>query len=126
MENHFGKIGVTSGLVTFVLLIIGLRNVLGQEVEILNFIAFSVFGLIIGIIVATLLFYKFKIACSIFLIVLIIAFFEMFRNYIQNVNGQGDLTGILSLFIITSFGLVIAVITDFVLRLYKKYKEETS
>lgn len=126
MENHFGKIGIATGLTTFVLLIIGLRNVLGQEVEILNFVAFSVFGLIIGIVCATLLFYKFTLAFSIFGVVLIIAFFEMFRNYIHNVNGQGDLTGILSLFIITSFGLVLAVIIDFVLRLYKRYKEETS
>lgn len=126
MENHYGKVGIITGLSTFVLLIIGLRNVLGQEVEILNFIAFSVFGLIIGIICATLLFYKFKIAFAIFIIVLIAAFFEMFRNYIQDVNGQGDLVGILSLFIITSFGLGLAVVIDFILRLYKKYKEETS
>ena len=126
MENHYGKVGIITGLSTFVLLIIGLRNVLGQDVEILNFVAFSVFGLIVGIICATLLFYKLKIAFPIFFVVLIIAFFEMFRNYIQDVNGQGDLIGILSLFIITSFGLVLAVIIDFVLRLYKKYKEETS
>ena len=126
MENHYGKVGILTGLSTFVLLIVGLRNVLGQEVEILNFVAFSVFGLIIGIICATLLFYKFTLAFLIFIGVLIIAFFEMFRNYIQDVNGQGDLTGILSLFIITSFGLVLAVIIDFILRLYKKYKEETS
>lgn len=126
MENHYGKVGIITGLSTFVLLIIGLRNVLGQEIEILNFIAFSVFGLIIGIICATLLFYKLKIAFPIFIVVLIIAFFEMFRNYIQDVNGQGDLIGILSLFIIASFGLGLAVIIDFVLRLYRKYKEETS
>ena len=126
MENHYGKVGIITGLSTFVLLIIGLRNVLGQDIEILNFIAFSVFGLIIGIICATLLFYKLKIAFPIFIVVLIIAFFEMFRNYIQDINGQGDLVGILSLFIISSFGLVIAVIVDFVLSLYKKYKEETS
>lgn len=126
MENHFGKVGIVTGLTTFILLIVGLRNVLGQEIEILNFIAFSVFGLIIGIISATLLFYKFKIAFPIFMIVLIIAFFEMFRNYIQDVHGQGDLIGILSLFIISSFGLGLAVIIDFVLRLYRKYKDETS
>ena len=126
MENHYGKVGIITGLSTFVLLIIGLRNVLGQKVEILNFIAFSVFGLIIGIICATLLFYKFKLAFAIFLVVLIAAFFEMFRNYIQDVNGQGDLVGILSLFIITSFGLGLAVVINFILRLYKKYKEETS
>lgn len=126
MENYYGKIGIITGLSSFVLLVVGLRNVLGQDVEVLNFIAFSVFGLIIGIICATLLFYKLKIAFSIFIVALIIAFFEMFRNYIQNSNGQGDLIGILSLFIISSFGLVLAVGVNFVLRLYKKYKEETS
>lgn len=126
MENHYGKVGIITGLSTFVLLIIGVRNILGHEIEILNFIAFTVFSLIIGISSSAILFYKLKIASPTFMFVLIVAFFEMFRNYIQDVNGQGDLIGILSLFMITSFGLAFAVILDLGIRLYKKYKEETS
>ena len=123
MENNYGKFGIFAGLATFVLMIVGVRNVLGNTIEILNFVAFAVFGLIIGITCAVLLFYKLRIAFPIFLVALIIAFFDMFRSFIQNVNGQGDLLGILSLFIITSFGLGLALIIQFTVRLMSKSKE---
>lgn len=122
MENNYGKIGVVAGLVSFVLLVVGLRNVLGHDIEILNFVAFSVFSLIIGIAFTTLLFYKLKIAFYMFSVAFAIAFFELFRSYIQDINGQGDLIGILSLFMITSFGLVLALIVQFAVRLLTKKK----
>lgn len=122
MENNFGKIGVVAGLSTFVLLIVGIRNVLGQPIEILNFVAFSVFGLIIGIIMASILFYKLKIAFYMFSSFLLIAFLEMYRNFIMNANGQGDLIGVLSLFIITSFGLGLSLIVQFIVILLNKKK----
>ncbi|WP_210468336.1 hypothetical protein [Sporosarcina sp. 6E9] len=122
MENNFGKIGVVAGLSTFVLLIVGIRNVLGQPIEILNFVAFSVFGLIIGIIMASILFYKLRIAFYMFSSFLLIAFIEMFRNFIMNANGQGDLIGVLSLFIITSFGLGLSLIVQFIVILLNKKK----
>lgn len=122
MDNHYGKVGVISGLSTFVLLVVGLRNVLGVDIEILTFVAFAVFGLIIGISCASMLFYKLRIAFPIFCVALIIAFFDMFRSYILDINGQGDLLGILSLFIITSFGLGISLIVQFIVTLIKKVK----
>ena len=122
MENNFGKVGLFAGLSTFVLLVVGLRNVLGIDIEILTFVAFAVFGLIIGIACASLLFYKLRVAFPIFCVALIIAFFDMFRSYIQDINGQGDLLGILSLFIITSFGLGISLIVQFIVTLIKKNK----
>jgi hypothetical protein len=122
LENNFGKIGVVAGLSTFVLLIVGIRNVLGQPIEILNFVAFSVFGLIIGIIIASILFYKLKIAFYMFSSFLLIAFLEMYRNFIMNANGQGDLIGVLSLFIITSFGLGLSLIVQFIVILLNKKK----
>ena len=122
MENNFGKVGLFAGLSTFVLLVVGLRNVLGIDIEILTFVAFAVFGLIIGIACASLLFYRLRVAFPIFCVALIIAFFDMFRSYIQDINGQGDLLGILSLFIITSFGLGISLIVQFIVTLIKKNK----
>ena len=120
MENNYGKVGIVTGLTSFVLLVVGLRNVLGQDVEILNFVAFSVFSLIIGIAFSALLFYKLKIAFYIFSFAFVLAFFELFRSYIQDTNGQGGLMGILSLFIITSFGLGLALIVQFVVKLLIK------
>ena len=122
MENHFGKVGAIAGLSTFVLLVVGLRNVLGVDIEILTFVAFAVFGLIVGISCASMLFYKLRIAFPIFCVALIIAFFDMFRNYIQDIGGQGDLLGILSLLIISSFGLGISLIVQFIVTLIMKNK----
>lgn len=122
MENHFGKVGAITGLSTFVLLVVGLRNVLGVDIEILTFVAFAVFGLIVGIACASMLFYKLRIAFPIFCVALIIAFFDMFRNYIQDIGGQGDLLGILSLLIISSFGLGISLIVQFIVMLIMKNK----
>lgn len=122
MENHYGKVGAIAGLSTFALLVVGLRNVLGIDIKILTFVAFAVFGLIIGIACAAMLFYKLNIAFPIFCVALIIAFFDMFRSYILDINGQGDLLGILSLFIISSFGLGISLIVQFIVTLIIKFK----
>lgn len=122
LEQHFGKFGVFTGVTSFVLLVVGLRNVLGHQVEIMNFIAFVVFSLIIGISFATILFYQLKIAFAIFGIAVIIAYFDMFRNFILNINGQGDALGMLSLFIFSSFGLGIAIFIEFIVKLIKKNK----
>lgn len=120
MDQHYGKVGIFTGIVTFVLLVVGLRNILGQDVQILNFVAFVVFSLIIGIAFAAMLFYKLKIALPIFGIGYIAGFFDMFRSFIQDINGQGDAIGILSLFIFTSFGLGLGLIVEFIVRLIKK------
>jgi hypothetical protein len=53
---------------------------------------------------------------------LLIAFLEMYRNFIMNANGQGDLIGVLSLFIITSFGLGLSLIVQFIVILLNKKK----
>ncbi|AOV07113.1 hypothetical protein [Sporosarcina ureilytica] len=122
MERYYGKFGVFSGIITFVLLVIGLRNVLGHDVEVLNFVTFVIFGLIIGISFSALLFYQLKIAFPIFGIAMIIAFFDMFRSFILDINGQGDVIGILSLFIISSFGLGLSLLIEFIVRLIRKNK----
>lgn len=123
LERHFGKFGVFTGVLSFVLLVVGLRNVLGHEVEIMNFLAFVIFGLIIGISFSTILFYQLKFAFAIFGISMIIAFFDMFRNFILDINGQGDALGMLSLFIFSSFGLGLALLVEFIVKLVRKNKK---
>ncbi len=122
LEQHFGKFGLFTGITSFVLLVVGLRNVLGHDVEVMNFIAFVIFGIIIGMSFSLIIFYQLKIAFSIFGIAVIIAFFDMFRNFILDINGQGDALGVLSLFIFSSFGLGLALLIEFIVKLIKKNK----
>lgn len=122
LDNRLWKIGFFTGLTSFVLLIFGVRTVLGQTLIIKNYFTFGVFGLIVGILASLLLFYRLKIAFVIFMAALVIAFAELFRSFIMITDGPGDLIGILSLFIITSFGLGLAFIVQFSVILIQKNK----
>lgn len=122
MQQNFGKIGLITGLTSFVLLIISVRNVLGYDIEIINFIAFAIFSLIVGVGSASLIFFQLRIAASMFMIFVLLAFIEMFRNYITNPNGMGADIGILSLFIISSFGLGLSLLVQYAVLFLRKQK----
>ncbi|CAM3143870.1 hypothetical protein FITA111629_06275 [Filibacter tadaridae] len=122
MNNKIWKIGLFTGLISFVLLIFGVRTVLGQTLEWKNYIAFGLFGLSVGALVLLILFYELKIAFRIFMVAIVLGFAELFRSFLMDTNGLGDLAGILSLFIITSFGLGVALIVQFIVILMRKEK----
>lgn len=122
MDNKLWKIGFFTGLTSFVLLILGVRTVLGQELEWKNYLAFGIFGLIVGVFSSLLLFYNLKIAFRIFIVAVALGFVELFRSFLMNTGGFGDLAGILSLFIITSFGLGIALMVQAVVMVTRKSK----
>jgi hypothetical protein len=122
LDNKLWKIGFFTGLTSFVLLILGVRTVLGQELGWKNYLAFGIFGLIVGIFSSLLLFYNLKIAFRIFMVAVVLGFAELFRSFLMNTGGFGDLAGILSLFIITSFGLGIAFMVQAVVMITRKSK----
>jgi len=100
-----------------------MRTILGQTLSIKNYLAFGLFGLIVGIFSILLLYFKLKIAYRIFMVALVLGFAEYFRSILMDLNGFGDLVGILSLYIITSFGLGIAVFVQFIVIFVRKNKE---
>lgn len=122
MLNKLWKIGFFTGLTSFVLLILGVRTILGQTLIFKNYLTFGVFGLIIGTFSFLLLFYQLKIAFRIFMVAVVIGFAEFFRSLLVNPNNMGDALGILSLFIISSFGLGLAFIVQFIVILMRKNK----
>lgn len=124
MDSKLWKIGFFTALTSFVLLILGVRTILGTELELKNYLAFGVFSLTVGIIAAVMLFYNMKIAYRIFMVALVLAFAEFFRSFLMNSEGYGDLIGILSLFMISSFGFGIAVIVQFIVIAIRKMKEK--
>lgn len=54
------------------------------------------------------------------MIAVVIGFAEFFRSLLVNPNNMGDILGILSLFIISSFGLGLAFIVQFTVNLIRK------
>ncbi|WOV88492.1 hypothetical protein QWT69_05080 [Sporosarcina oncorhynchi] len=126
MDKKLWKIGFFTGLTSFVLMILGTRTILGTELVFKNYLAFGVFSLTVGIIAAVMLFYKMKIAYRIFMVALVLAFAEFFRSFLMNTDGFGDLVGVLSLFMISSFGFGVAVIVEFIVMIFKKMKEDNN
>lgn len=126
MDKKLWKIGFFTGLTSFVLMILGTRTILGTELVFKNYLAFGVFSLTVGILAAVMLFYNMKIAYRIFMVALVLAFAEFFRSFLMNTDGFGDLVGILSLFMISSFGFGVAVIVQVIVIILKKMKEENN
>ncbi|MCG3087763.1 hypothetical protein [Sporosarcina cyprini] len=112
MDSKLWKLGFFTALTSFVLLILGTRTILGNQLEVKNYLTFAVFGLTVGMLATLLRFYKMKAGFWIFMASLVIGFAEMFRSFIMDKNGWGDIAGILSLFIITSFGFGITLIVQ--------------
>ncbi len=120
--KNYNKIAGIMIVISMFLLILGVKYVLGQDLVIMNFVAFAAFSVAVGVIAGALLMYKLHKAFYIFTVGLVIGFIELFRSFIIGNDGWGDLVGILSLFIFTSFGLVIGLIVEGILYLIKKQK----
>ncbi|TQR13305.1 hypothetical protein [Psychrobacillus soli] len=121
LKNNNRIVGIMIVLSMF-LLILGVKYVLGQDLVIMNFVAFAAFSVAVGVIAGALLMYKLHKGFYIFAIGLAIGFIELFRSFLVGTEEFGDLVGILSLFIFTSFGLVIGLIVEGILYLMKKNK----
>ncbi|ARD47299.1 hypothetical protein SporoP37_03550 [Sporosarcina sp. P37] len=120
MDSRYWKVGFFASLISFVLLILGVRTILGHDLVVNNYLTFAVFGLIVGIVSSLLLFYQLPIAFKMFMVTLVLAFAEMFRSFLMMDNEFSEAIGILSLFIISSFGLAISVIVQFIVKLLRK------
>ncbi|WP_432352403.1 hypothetical protein [Sporosarcina sp. A2] len=122
MERHLGKIGLFTGLTTLVLFIVGVRTIGGVELGWKNYLAFSVFGLTVGLIALLLLFYKLRIAFWFFMVGMVISFEEFFRS-ILTIDGElGQSIAVLSIYIFSSFSLGVGLIVQFIVILLRKNK----
>lgn len=122
MFKNYGKVAGFTVIISLFLLILGVKYVLGQDLVIKNFIAFAIISVLVGTITGALLFYKLKTAYYLFTAGLLIGFIELFRSFISGMNGFGDLIGILSLFIFTTFGLVIGLLAEGIMFYIKRNK----
>ncbi len=120
MLKNYGKIAGFIIVASLFLLILGVRYVLGQELVIMNFIAFAAFSIVAGVTAGAMLLYNLYKAFYLFTFGLAIGFIDLFRSFIINPEGNGDIIGILSLFMFSAFGLVIGIIIEAVFYLIKK------
>ncbi|WP_165767449.1 hypothetical protein [Tetzosporium hominis] len=112
--------------ITLFLLLLGVGIVLDQPLTTSNVVTIIAYGLAAGLFAGALAFLNLRKGVFIFLIGLAIGFFEMFRSFLFSSGEFGDLAGLLSLFIFTAFGLVLAVIVEGIRYLLAKSKPPTT
>lgn len=124
MKNHKSMyIGLIVAAISFILMYTGISLVSNTELTTQNIAYYVLFSLILGGISAVFHFYKLKYALILFMAGIAIGYFEMFRRFMNNSDGWGDLAGILSLFMLITAGLFAGIIVQTVHHFYKKYKK---
>ncbi|OEH86540.1 hypothetical protein BHU72_13100 [Desulfuribacillus stibiiarsenatis] len=116
-------LGFCIALLAFLSLFIGVKVILGNQLEIINLVAFSGFALIMGIITMLLFLFAYSIALSLFIGGLIIGNYVMFQSFVDGMTGWGDLVGIISLFTWVIIGLVAGIVAQLVYSWYRKFKK---
>lgn len=105
---------------SFGLLFLGIRFILGNQITLQNMIAYLVVSLIFGAATSTLYLLQLKVACVALLSGLLIGFFDMYRIFLTDLDGWGDLVGLISLFTWMAIGLFIGAVGQLGVFLCKK------
>lgn len=122
-SKYSGTIGFSVGLFTLIALTIGIRVVLGNEINIYNLATLAGFSAFTGIFGFILVNYKLKISFLLYVAGLMIGFIAMYLDFVNDSTGWGDLIGLLSLFAWTIIGLGSGLLLQLGYFLYKKYKK---
>lgn len=76
MLKNYGKIAISIIFISMFLLILGIKYVLGQDLVIMNLLAFAAFSIVIGVLAGAMLLYNLRKAFYIFAIGLLIGFLK--------------------------------------------------
>lgn len=122
-KKQYWLVGLIIAIITFVLVFIGAKVVLGNEVTIENLVTYIVFALLVGGLTATMVFFNLKALFILFLTGLLIGFFGMYYAFINDMTGWGDLVGIILLLTGCVMGLGTGIVIQFMIYAYKKFKK---
>lgn len=119
-KKHSWKIGLGVAIISLIMLLVGVLTVLGNQVNLKNIFAFLGFSLLAGAIALLLIQFNYKLTFGIFMLGLVIGFFEMYRIFLNGMSGWGDLIGILSLLMWVIIGLGAGLLAQLGCYIYKK------
>jgi hypothetical protein len=122
-KQWFWLAGLVVAVLSFGLLLYGVAGVLGQSVDRSNLAAYLVFSLLAGGIAALLVFLGRRFLLLAYLSGWILGFFEMFRTFLHEMAGWGDLIGIVSLFFWTIIGLAIGIVLEVGSMVYRRIRK---
>ncbi len=116
--------GFTVALISFILLFIGVRFILKNNLLIQNIMAYLILSIILGGITAAFIYFRLIIAVIIFLAGIIIGFLNLYVMFLKDLSGWGDLTGFISFLAWIIIGFVSGLIIQLILYLYHKLKKK--
>lgn len=122
-KKHYLVAGLTTAFISFILILVGIKFVLGNEINTSNIVAFISFSVLVGILTSLLVLFKLRIAYTSFMVGLAFGFFEMYRAFLNGMSGWGDLVGLISMFMWTIVGLGVGIIAQLGYYLFKKHKK---
>lgn len=111
-------------VLTFILLFTGVKVFAGMEIGVRNYFAYAVFSLIIGAIVALFIYFKMTAAFLCFMAGYVTGFCLMYRAFIYDSSGWGDLAGIISLLFWIAIGLGAGLLLQLAIYLFRKIKKQ--
>ena len=117
------KIGLLFSIVSFVLLYVGIHNVLGQTLTLQNYIAYVVFSIIVGIITAGFANSKSLLGLIVFTIAYVIGFITMISSFMSELSGWQDLIGLLQMMMTLIIGLILGIIVQVSHHFYVKKRQ---
>lgn len=125
-RKNYWIIGLGIAAFSFIMFFIGVKVILGNEININNFVSLLGFSVLTGIIVLFLIYFNLRISFLSFITGLVFGFIIMYLNFMNEMSGWGDLIGILSLFTWTAIGLVLGLLLQSGYFLYGKLKKRSN
>lgn len=114
--------GIAAAFLSFILLFIGIKVVLGNDIVTRNIMAFMGFSTLVGIIISVSVLFGFRIVYSSFAVGLAVGFLLMYRAFFQDMSGWSDLIGLISMFAFALIGLGAGVLGQLGYKLFRKYR----
>lgn len=123
-EKNYWIIGLSIAFFSFIMFFIGVKVILGNEININNIVSILGFSVLTGIIALFLIYFNLRISFVAFIAGLVFGFIVMYLNFMNEMSGWGDIIGILSLFTWTIIGLGLGLLLQFGYFLYKKISKK--
>lgn len=108
---------------SFGLLWIGVSLFLGQTVNTQNLLAYALLSIVFGGLSGAFYALEMKATFMIFIIALLVGYFLMFWQFIAGLDGWGDLTGLLYLFMCAGIGLAAGLLVQLIWYLIRRTRK---
>ena len=121
-KKRYWAAGLSVAAYSFVVLFVFPRTFLKMEIPAENLVNYVVFAVLTGVIAALFVYYRLTIAFLLYMTGLVVGFVLMFKAFIYDMTGWGDLIGIVSLMMWVVIGLGAGLLMQLAYYLFKRFR----